>query len=622
MATDSKQRGPLGWIGLFFKGIWLLLTRTALLFLTILFLLGIIGLFSVAARQEGPVVVTPNSVLDITLEGQIVEQADPLAELPPPFGSDVRQIVLRDLVRAISTAAGDNRIEALVLRFEGVGMSISEALSIQEAVTAFAESDKPVIAIGNTFGTASLMVASAADEVRLHKDGSVFLPGYVVQPLYFAELLSDLMINVEVFRVGEFKSAVEPFLRDTMSDEAEVANRDWASSLYNQAHGTIAQGRDLQTADLNGFVRNFPQRVLANDGDFAATAVAAGLVDAAESSVQTRNLLADRFGEDTDRVSLKTYVRDIKDGVLPDGDKVGIVYINGTITAGESEDGNAGAETVSKLLRRAAGDDNIKAVVVRVNSPGGSAFASEIMRNEIQNIQAQGKPVVVSMGTLAASGGYWVSAPADEIWAEPTTLTGSIGIFGLFLDLDRSAEEIGINSDGIKQAEWSDAFNPLTPFTPAARTLFQAAIEDGYNDFLSVVSEGRDIPVEEVDEIARGRVWIGEQARDLGLVDQLGGLEDAVVAAAERADLDEYETVVVKRRPSPFQQFLMGFSNAMAPDMVEAMLKATGTNAVFADYLSSEAELVRQTLKAGHPNGIYALCETCLAAERSEVRQR
>jgi protease-4 len=366
---------------------------------------------------------------------------------------------------------------------------------------------------------------------------------------------------MQVFRVGTYKSFVEPYTRSDMSDEDREASRGYLDGAWQAYLADIAAARPKAAAKLADYVATAPELLAATDGDAAQMAKNAGLVDGLKSADEWRSFLAERIGTDGDgknykHIELAAYIAHVREAASHPADKIGVVVAQGAIVDGDQPPGVIGGDSTAQLIRQARENDAIKVVVLRVDSPGGSAFASEVIRRELALTRQSGKPVIVSMSSVAASGGYWISMAADEVWASPTTLTGSIGIFAMIPDLSGPLTKLGLSVDGVGTTPFAAGLDPRRPLDPKVASLLQMSINNGYQRFLQVVAQGRNMSPEAVDHVAQGRVWLGAQAKEKGLVDQLGGLDDAIRAAAARAKLKEFDVSYVEKALSPRDQLL------------------------------------------------------------------
>ncbi|GAB4520217.1 MAG: signal peptide peptidase SppA [Parvularculaceae bacterium] len=605
-------------LGKFFLGLVLLLQGLVVLSLLLLFLGFAIGLSTTGTTtyelpKKFALVIDPSGFLvEQRADIGAVDVLNDFSDEEPP------EIELRDIVDAIRAARDDDRVTGLVLKPQFLfapSVYASKLHVIAEEIDKFKESGKPVVAAGDFFGQEQYLIASHADEVLLHPEGGVFVPGYGAYRLYYKSLIDKLEVTANVFRVGAYKSALEPFMRDDMSPEDREANLAYLDVLWSRLAQSIESQRGLSPGALDRYSQALDELVAAADGDLAQTALEARLVDA----IMTREAqdarikeLAKGGDDDVSDVTLFQYLSDVRDEDQDAESSVGIVSVVGTIVDGEQPSGSAGGDTIAALLKQARENDNMKAIVLRVDSPGGSTFASEIMRQQVLELKKAGKPVVVSMGSLAASGGYWIAADADEIWAEPTTLTGSIGIFGFIPTFERTLAKIGVNADGVGTSQFAGGFDQTQGLTEPAKRLLQSTIEDGYNDFIEIVAEGRDLDPDYVREIAEGRVWVGETAHNLGLVDTLGGLDDAVAAAAVLAGLEEYDVVRVKKKPTAWEEFLRVISDNIDARASRAILSIVGAqDAASSRVVKAIADEIGFLLEFNDPRGAYARCLAC-----------
>jgi len=552
--------------------------------LHLLLLLVIFGF--VVGALSGSIPKLPNdAALVLKPEGEIVEQpsADPFElALAEARGMGGGETTLRDLTDAIDAARDDKRIKTLVIDFNamtGAGQPTLDEFA--RSVTAFRKSGKKVVAI-SAFGYSrdTYYVAAHADEIYMDPKGLLILEGYERYRNY-KSALDKLGIDVNVFRVGTFKSAVEPFIRDDMSSEDREASQRFVNSLWESYLVAVGKARNLEPAAIRGYVDNFSPTVKAAKGDSAKVALDAKLVTALKTPLEIEKRIIELSSKDEDKesyngVGLKDYLRIVRaeDKVSKHPDaRIAVIIGSGEIVDGSGDGGVIASDSMIKLIRKARLDDDIKALVLRIDSPGGSAFASEQIYREINAFKATKRPVIVSMGDLAASGGYYIAAPADEIWASPATITGSIGIFGLFPTAPRTFEKLGIGVDGVGTTPLSGELRLDRPVGEAAAMLLQANIERGYEDFLALVAKGRSKTRGEIDAIAQGRVWSGRDALERGLVDKLGSLDDAVASAAKRAGLEEgkFERDYLEPEKSFAQELVTNFQVKTAALMLEAL---------------------------------------------------
>lgn len=552
------------------KGAWRALDFARRLVLNLLFLL--IVVLVVAAISSGDKPLMPSGVaLVVSPHGRLVEErsGDPVDRaLGASFSDEEPETVVRELLEAIDHAATDDRIEALVLDLGGLwGGGLPKLQEVAGAVDRFRASGKPVVAYAGGYSQEQYLIAAHADEVLMDPQGLVLMEGYGTWQLYYKEAIDKLAITWNVFRVGEYKSYVEPFIRNDMSPEARAANVEWLGAMWQAYQADVVAARELPADAVARYVEGLVPAATRLKGDLAGVALEAGLVDRLVTREEARQRLVELVGADEDpdefdQVALKEYLRAIRtERRLKPGpaDKVAVVVAAGEIFDGEQPPGSVGGESTGRLIRQARQDDSVKAIVLRVDSPGGSQFASEEIRRELALAREQGLPVVVSMSSVAASGGYWIALAADEVWASPSTVTGSIGIFGMFPTFERTLAKVGIASDGVGTTPFSDALRLDRPMREEMRQLFQLSLEHGYAEFIGKVAEARGMELQRADELARGRVWIGARAKELGLVDQLGGLHDALASAATRAGLepDDYRVEWVERELTFGERFLI-----------------------------------------------------------------
>lgn len=512
----------------------------SLIFLLLFFLM----LYAVLTARPSAAQVREGALL-LALDGVVVEERaaiDPFAVLLSGQ-RPITEFQARDLVHAIDEAAGDKRIKTIVLdltRFLGGGQV--HLREIGEALERAKRAEKPVLAYAVGYGDDAMLLAAHASEVWVDPLGGAVVAGPGGSRLYFGQLLEKLQVNARVYKVGEYKSAVEPFQRSDMSPEARENYEALYGALWSEWQATVAKARPrLQLARVT---QQPVAWVQASSGDLATAALAAGLVDKLGSRTAFGERLKEIAGEDPWNKLPGAYAHTPLNAWLADkrrstsGKAIGVVTIAGEIVDGEAGPGTAGGDRIAKLLDEAL-DDDLAGLVVRVDSPGGSVLASEEIRRAILRHKAKKIPIAVSMANVAASGGYWVSTPAERIFAEPETITGSIGIFAVIPTFENVAREIGVGTDGVRTTSLSGQPDLVGGFTPEVDAILQTAIENGYDDFLTRVASARKLTKARVDEIGQGRVWDGGTARQIGLVDQYGGLEDALAWVAERAELGE-----------------------------------------------------------------------------------
>jgi protease-4 len=563
----------------------------------------------------------PGSALYFQPNGEIVEQysADPGDRIMGKLlGDEVKEVQLRDILRAFKHAQSDPNIDRVVIRTEQLsGAGIATLREIGAAIDEFRAAGKEVLAYGDWFDQRGYYLAARADRIYLNPNGGVLLEGLGRNRLYYRSLLEKLKVDMHVFRVGEYKSAVEPWLLDAPSVEALEADRAWLSDLWAIFLDDVSKARKLEEGFLDRWIERLPELTDEAAGDFAALALASNLVDELLSEDQFEKLLAEKGAVDpTTRRARRVDLVSYADKFSPpparsDAPVLGIIVAQGEIIDGEHPQGTVGGVSTAALVREARENKDIKAIVLRVDSPGGSAFGSEQIRRELELARADGKPVVISMGDVAASGGYWISMTSDAIYADAATITGSIGIFGLFPTVDRAMDTVGVHADGASTTWLATALDPRRPLDPRVGQLIQAGIEQGYREFIGKVAEGREQTVEAIDQVARGRVWSGRDALEHDLVDELGGLGDAIEAAAELAKLGEnYQLRYVEKEVTGFQRFLL---DSVSSRSGSALVSALGIDLAIHPVLAPELAQARSLLRLfgdarEHPLRSYAYC--------------
>ncbi len=558
----ERKAGP-GLIRRTLSGLWRALDRIRQASLNLIFL-AVVAFLVAGWLASRPSPLPPDSALLIAPKGLLVEQRSVKSPMSLLQGGDgTHQVLLRDVVDAIRGAASDSRIKALVIETDSLsGAGLAKLEEIAEALDAFRKTGKKVHAWGRHFDQAQYHLAAHADELFLNPDGYVLLTGFGRFPTYFKGLFDQAGVKMQVFRVGTYKSFVEPYTRSDMSPEDREATRLYLDAAWQAYQADIAAARPKAAAGLARYVADAPAQLAAAGGDAAAMARSAGLVDGLKTADEWRSHLVGLFGKGDDargfkHVEMSAYVARLREEAPERASKIGVVVAQGAIVDGEQPPGSVGGDSVAALIRQAREDEAVKAVVLRVDSPGGSATASEVIRRELDLTRRAGKPVLVSMGAVAASGGYWISMAADEVWASPTTLTGSIGIFAMLPDLSGPFGKLGLAVDGVGTTPLAGGVDPRRPLDPQIASLLQQSIEHGYKRFLSVVAGARKMSPEAVDAVAQGRVWLGSQALEKGLVDKLGGLDAVVRAAAARAALTDYEVSYIEKPLSPRDQLLV-----------------------------------------------------------------
>ena len=527
----------------------------------------------IVSLENGNQPLPEKAALKISPVGSLVEQktfVSPLKKFMEKSGVET-ETLLSELITAIDYASSDKRITNLVLDldyFSGGGISKLEELG--QALTRFKSSGKPITAIGDSYNQEQYFLASFADEIHLNPMGSVLIEGYSRHTSYFKDALDQLKVNVNVFRVGAYKDAIEPFTRNNMSDESREHTSIWVNELWRAYTKRVEKFRGLPENFLSDYSNNLGKKLLKHKGNAAELAINARLVDKISNRKDSINHLISLSGMDDDggyqHIDSSSYMTHIKQKkqlskVRNNIDHVALITASGPIELGDQPNGKIGSESISQLIKQAREDDSIKAVVIRINSPGGGAFASEVIRQDIIALKEHGKPVIVSMGAVAASGGFWIAMGATEIWSTPTTITGSIGVFGVVPTFEETLQNVGIRSDGVDTTTLSNIYQISRPMSDHAKQVVQSGVDYTYSKFLSIVAKARNTSVERVGLVAQGRVWTGEKALELGLIDKLGGLNEAISAAANIAELDNYELLELTRPLSIQEKILNQIGN-------------------------------------------------------------
>ena len=586
------------------------------LFLVLLILVGV-GIY-LSFQSSSTSTAPARGALLVDLSGVVVDQPSVNnrvrqwgRELLGASSSRLQENSLFDVVDSIRKAKDDKNITGMVLQLNDFAGADQPSLRyIGKALREFRDSGKPIFAIGDSYNQTQYYLASYANKVFLSPQGAVDLHGFATNNLYYKSLLDMLKVTTNIFRVGTYKSAVEPLIRDDMSPAAREADSRWIGGLWQNYLETVAANRQLTPQQLFPGAAGVLSGLQAAGGDTARYALDNKLVDELASRTAIENQLVKTFGWDkqaNDFNAISIYDYQSK----PDanqGGKIAVVFANGAIMDGPQTPGNVGGDTTAAELRQARLDPAVKAVVFRVNSPGGSVSASEVIRSELAAVRAAGKPVVVSMGGMAASGGYWVSTPADYIIASPSTLTGSIGIFGIINTYEKTLDTLGVHTDGVATSPLADI--AVTKALPQEFSqMMQLNIENGYKNFLDLVAKSRKMTPQQVDQIAQGHVWLGSDAKANGLVDQLGDFDDAVKKAAELAKLQQWQLDWFVDTPSLSDMVLSQFGvsiHAMLPAAIQAMLPAP---------LASVANAVKEQPglfnNLNDPQNRYAICLTC-----------
>ncbi|MDC1436764.1 signal peptide peptidase SppA [Gammaproteobacteria bacterium] len=590
--------------------------------LNLIFIIAL-AFFLAAIFNSDQLDIPEGAALVIAPVGSIVEEASSIASFSDLFGGNPadNEVLLQDLIESIEIATRDDAISAIVLQLDYLqGSALTQLQDIGKALTAFKDSGKTVYAIADNLSQSQYYLATYANEIILNRLGAVNLEGMSSYQYYYAEAIEKLRINVHIFRVGEFKSAVEPFELSGMSDAARENYEEWLNQSWQLFIDDISQQRNLNSEQFNNYINSPDQQLALFDGDTAAMALDFGLVDQVSSRPEMRNYLIDRIGLDAEgssfiQVPYQNYLaeRHVPLPAALGGNQIGLIIASGTIYDGEQSAGSIGGDTLAGLIRQAKNDDNIKALVVKVDSPGGSAFASEVIRTELVDFKSSGKPLVVAMGSVAASGGYWIATAADQIWASPATITGSIGIFGIYPTFKDTLNNIGIYVDGVGTTTQAGAYGLGMELPESTQRAIQLNVEKGYERFLQIVSEARNMTPEEVDVLGQGRVWLANAALEQGLVDYLGDLDNAIEAAANLAGIEQYRTQQIIQPLSPTEMLMQSVLNnvnilSWFSPMNNVGLFTSPLNDIYQQF----NEDIQELFLSNDPNSLYLQCFSCL----------
>jgi len=563
---------------------------------------------------QGKLEVPEGGALLLNPVGSLVEQKSAIDyQSLLGTGEVPQETLVKDVVDALELARDDDRISLVVLHLDGLGGGLLPKLErIAAAISDFRESGKKVIATGTFYNQAAAYLSAHADEILLDPEGFVLPEGYGAYRTYYKTLLDNFDVTINLFKVGKYKSAVEPFIRDDMSNEDKEARLGYLNTWWDAYTSAVEEARGLAPGTIDALVVDGPNRFREVGGNPAAMALKVGAADRLLPADERRQYLEDLAGKDEEsgayrHINFLDYLQVMRQPVEQNDARIAVITAVGSIIDGAAEAGTIGSHSLTKLIRRAHEDENVKAIVLRVDSGGGSKSASEIIRRELQHAQQKGIPVVASMGSVAASGGYWISATADQIWALPTTITGSIGIFGLVPSLEKTLARYGVHSDGVGTTPLAGGISLERGVNEYSSDITQQIIEHGYAHFLKTVSEGRGMTTEEVHEVAQGRVWTGAKAKELGLVDGLGDLEQAVAAAAELAEIEDYSIWRVEKEKSTREQIIQQFLTQVAlpePQGVQPPLTSL-LRRVQADFAF--------LTQLNDPYGAYVICTDCPA---------
>ena len=568
--------------------------------LTFLFLILITfgGFFSLGSLFEYDKVETKDQILYLEPSGVIVDKAitrnDPFEEFEV-FEGSTNQIELEGFLKIIKSAGKDDDLKAIYLNVDGLSAYYTSALKIADALYEARESGKEIIAFTSGLGTTGYLMASQATEIILEKNTyEPVLPfGFNRVRMYQKDFFENIKVNMVVYAAGDYKSGPEGYTRNDMSDTDRLAWLDFVTPIWEKYKSKMEAGRGFESGKIQYIGDNYPLLVSENDGDNNETALSAGLVDKLMSEQETRGYLVEKYGsedpyERPDGISGREYLSTLKDDdvggkqkKVQEKNKIAVIHIEGVIVTGDIGFNSAGSEGVVKNINKARDDENVKGIVLRVNSPGGDVYAGAMITNALEEFQSTGRPVITSMGDIAASGGVWVTTTSEEIWAESTTLTGSIGVYGVYPDLSPLANWAGINYDGISMTKAGEAYDLRRGVSEEFSRVYEEGVENFYKDFVTKVADNRGLDFSEVLKVAGGRIWRGDKALELGLVDKLGSLDDAVNSMVTKLELDDYKTFSYDNEIE-FEDYLNSLMVGMLPDQAQGLLNSfSGLNRLF-----------------------------------------
>ena len=603
-----------------FSFVWRLLTWIRTSLANLIFLLIIVVI--VAALYPREALQMPSKIaLKIAPSGFLVDQysyVDPLTQILSREGDQQLETRVRDLVDAITSAADDQRITAIVLELDELyGGGLSKLQEVGKALNKFKQSGKPIYALSDNYTQEQYYLASYADEVIMHPMGITLLNGYGSYRHYFKQALDKLSLNMHVFRVGNYKDAVEPYLRDDMSTASREHNSQWLNELWSSYTTDVEEQRALKSGTINDYINQMDVYLQQHNGNSATAAQTIGIVDTLADHEQQQRFLIQLLGKEKEEDHYKAidfhhYLHFLNREKLPSGNNIGLIVAQGMILDGEQPQGNIGSETLTELIRNARENDTIKALVLRIDSGGGSAFASEVIRRELEITRQSGLPVYVSMGSVAASGGYWIAMGADQVWATPSTITGSIGVFSAFPTIENTLEKLGINNDGVGTTELSGALRLDRPMTPLAENIMQQSVNNIYQQFIMLVAEARNSNPDDINTVAQGHVWTGSSAKRLGLIDHLGSLDEVIAAAAKSANLDQFEVIEVQKPLTPAEQIAQQLAGRLVVLRTQFTQPESSMQQLFT-LLERQLTPIAAMIRMNDPRNVYAQCIECSA---------
>ena len=608
-------------LGVFLDATLVFTKRT---FVFIILLLIVVGIFSGGGSNDDNLEIPENAILNVNIQGVLVEELT-TSDFERAFADFADQPLLgetlvTDVIDVIAVAKTDDSIKYLMLDFDDfIGGSPSKLQTVAAAIDDFKESEKKVIAYSSLgYSTNSYYLASHADEIHMHDYSQITIEGYRSYRTYYKSFYDKFFIDANVFKVGKYKAFVEPYFRDSMSEEAKGNIMEWMSVLWENYLDDISKAREIDRVSFENYINSLDAALKENEGDAGLAALNSGLVDQLTNKRQFRDYLFSLSGDEEDNsintIDMRRYSKIIKNNKSAldidseDESNIAVIVASGGIINGTGGPGTIADEDFITLIRKAYDDESIKALVLRVDSGGGSAYASEVIADELEKFKESGRPIVASMGGVAASGGYYISAPADKIYAEKATITGSIGVGGFIPTFERAFDQMGIHEDGYSTVDITTSL--LQTLTEKDKAILQMGTENIYQKFISKVSENRNMTIEEVDIIAQGKVWIGTKALEIGLVDAIGNLEDAIEAAAVLAELDDDYGITMIKRNDPFSTFAASFGFSVLNKMLTLMSHMGFSIPSIIDHplinwLGMQSE---QLAQFNDPRGIYLNC--------------
>ena len=599
-------------VGSFLDASGVFLKRTAIFVVLLFISLSIIG--GLFPSDDDP--IEEGAILNLNIKGALVEelsQSDFERAFSQFSGESQTETLITDVIRVIRHAKDNEDISTLLISTDDFSGGSSTKLElIAKEITEFKTSGKKVIAYSTQgYGTAQYYLAAFADEVHLHDYTTVFIDGYRRVRTYYKSFFDKFLIDANVFKVGEYKAFVEPYFRDDMSDEAKGNVIEWITVLWDGYIDQVSEARGISNESLKYFIDNPGLAAKESAGDFAKAAIEYGVIDQLSNRREFRDYLYSIApGEEEDEINIvgmNAYMNSVEmEPIFEESESnVGVIIAKGSIVDGSAGPGSIAGDDFVKIIRKAYNDESVKALVLRVDSGGGSAYASEVIADELEKFKNSGRPIIASMGGVAASGGYYISTPADKILAERHTITGSIGVGGFLPTFERALEYIGINEDGVSTVDITTSV--AESLTEKDKALLQMGTDLVYDKFIAKVADNRGVTKEEIDQIARGKVWIGSKALEIGLVDEIAGIDRAIELAAELAEIDE-ELLGVKRinRDSDLDSFFAG----MMAKITSSIIKITGLDFLYKknELLDGIEESLHELSMMNDPNGIYMKC--------------